>query len=249
MKKSLFLIVTVIALCSLTAFTVVQWTADGSNRLTCTPPELDLVYNVDSRFMATITKTDLQKATSILDIIPEEATDWRTLSFHSILVGVLLDGDELVAKGDQTTMNDGQLALLQTADYSTNFYIKAHCTTKHPRTGRTEDYVYYMTIIPEKEATYRGGEEALIAHLKARSQAVTATIKEQQLEAGQFQFTVTKAGTVANVKLAATSGYPFVDQALIEILTTLPQKWHPAENAVGEKVDQDLVFFFGKEGC
>lgn len=248
MKKSIIVVFSVITFISLTAFSVLHWTKDGGTQLKCTPPELDLVYNVESRFKATITKADLQKASSILDIVPEEA-NWRTMSFHSIRVAVLLDGDELVVRGDHTTLNEGQLALLQTADYSTNFYIKAHSTTNHPRTGRTEDYVYYMTIVPEKQATYSSGHDALIAHLRAQSKEATAPVREEHLEAGQINFTITKAGTVANVKLASTSGYPFIDQALIEILTTLPEKWYPAENEKGEKVDQDLVFFFGKEGC
>ncbi|MEL7004495.1 MAG: hypothetical protein AAFN93_17440 [Bacteroidota bacterium] len=60
---------------------------------------------------------------------------------------------------------------------------------------------------------------------------------------------VTKNGTLENVRLTATSGYPSVDELMVELIDSLPAKWNPAENSEGEKVDQELVFFFGLMGC
>jgi outer membrane biosynthesis protein TonB len=81
------------------------------------------------------------------------------------------------------------------------------------------------------------------------SKAATAIIREDKLRSGQFSFTVTKKGTVENVLLIATSGYPSVDEALIDLVSNMPDKWIPATNSVGEKVDQEFVFVFGKQGC
>jgi hypothetical protein len=33
------------------------------------------------------------------------------------------------------------------------------------------------------------------------------------------------------------------------MITNMPGKWNPATNSKGEKVDQELVFFFGRQGC
>jgi hypothetical protein len=71
------------------------------------------------------------------------------------------------------------------------------------------------------------------------SKAATAIIREDKLRSGQFSFTVTKKA----------SGYPSVDEALIDLVSNMPDKWIPATNSVGEKVDQEFVFVFGKQGC
>jgi hypothetical protein len=36
---------------------------------------------------------------------------------------------------------------------------------------------------------------------------------------------------------------------MIELISNSPGKWKPAENSVGEKVNQKLVFSFGMMGC
>lgn len=55
--------------------------------------------------------------------------------------------------------------------------------------------------------------------------------------------------TIAHVKLTETSGYTSVDKGLVELITTMTGKWDPATNSKGESVNQELVFFFGLEGC
>ncbi len=242
MKKNILIFCAVLTTFSLMAFGYINW---SNNKQV----DLDLVYNVDSRFMTTITKEDLHKATSVLDIVPKKAEGWWEVSFQTVTVAVLQDGDEISVIGDDKVLNAAQIKLLQSTDYSTNFYIKARGKNKHPDTGKIEDYVYYLTVIPEKEAEYTSGHDALIAYLKENSKEKTAIIKEDKLQPGKVSFTITKEGTIANVKLTSTSGYPSVDEALVELITNMPEKWNPATNSKGEKVDQKLVFFFGSEGC
>ncbi len=242
MKKSILIFCTVLTTFSLMAFGYINW---SNNKQV----DLDLVYNVDSRFMATITKEDLHKATSVLDIVPKEAEGWWKVSFQTVTVAVLQDDDEIREIGDDKELNAAQIKLLQSTDYSTNFYIKARGKDKHPETGKIEDYVYYITIIPEKEAEYKSGHDALIAYLKESSKEKTAIISEDKLQPGKVHFTITKNGAITNVKLTETSGYPSVDEELIKIIANMPEKWEPAENSKGEKVDQEFVFFFGRQGC
>ena len=242
MKKSILIFCAVLTALSLMAFGYINW--DHNKQV-----DLDLVYNVDSRFMTTITKEDLHKATSVLDIVPKEAEGWWKVSFQAVTVAVLQDGGEISEIGKHKVLNAAQIKLLQSIDYSTNFYIKARGTDIHPETGIIEDYVYYITIIPEKEAEYTSGHDALIAYLKENSKEKTTIIKEDQLRPGKVSFTMTKEGTIVNVKLTETSGYPSVDEELVKIITNMPEKWKPAENSKGEKVDQEFVFFFGTQGC
>ena len=87
MKKSIIIILAVLTTFSFMAFGFINW---NNNKQV----DLDLVYNVDSRFMTTITKEDLHKATSVLDIVPKKAEGWWKVSFQTVMVAVLQDGDE-----------------------------------------------------------------------------------------------------------------------------------------------------------
>jgi TonB family protein len=111
------------------------------------------------------------------------------------------------------------------------------------------ELVYYITVTPEKEAYYLGGREALVALLKANLNEKTRIISQDKLEPGQVSFTVTRDGTVDHVKLTSSCGYETIDEALVEQIRTMPQRWTPATNSKGENVDQVLVFFFGMQGC
>jgi hypothetical protein len=209
----------------------------------------DLIYKVESRFMTRVTKDKLDNATSIIDILPKRATMYME-QYQNVVVSILQADGEITAIGIDETLNEAQLKLLKSADYSTNFYITSDC--KH-RTefGKIENYnlVYYMTVIPEKEAEFTYGQEALIEYLKTNSKSKTAVIRADKLQPCRINFKVTKEGKIKNVKLDSTSGYPSVDEALIDLLTNMPQTWIPATNTKGEKIDQELVFFFGSEGC
>ena len=248
MKKNILIFCTVLAAFSLTAFGYLNWSNPQ-------PAEMDLVYNVDSRFIATITKEDLHKAKSVADITPEKA-EWDKISFLNMKVAILQDDGEIAELGDDGVLNADQIKLLQSTDYSTNFYMEGRGKRKGAGPEGLKDLdqeefnlAYYITIVPEQEAEYAGGQKALIDYLKINSQIYTSIIEEDQLRPGQVSFTVTKAGTIGKVELNSTSGYPTIDEVLVGLVKNIPGKWHPAKNAKGERVDQELVFFFGRQGC
>lgn len=266
MKKNVFIFCAAITSLSLTTFGFINWsntetlqevvpkikTVSLTNDTTNTinkKVDIDLVYDVDSRFIATITKENLNKATSVLDIVPKKAKGWWKTSFHTVTISILQEGAEIQETGNNKTLNASQIKLLKTTDYSTNFYIKARGYDIHAETGRIEDYAYYFTIIPEKEAAYISGHNTLISYLKENSKDKTVIIKKDKLKSGKVSFTVTKKGLVSNVKLISTSGYPTIDEVLLELITKIPGKWKPAENHKGEKIDQELIFSFGRMGC
>lgn len=210
---------------------------------------LDLLYSVESRFMTTVSKTDLHNAKTIIDILPKEATQMME-NYQGVTVGVLKNGGEIVKMGMNEVLNSDQIKLLQSTDYTSNIYITANCKQR-TALGKLEDYdlVYYMSVIPEKQAEFTYGQDALIEYLKKNSRSKTTIIKQDKLQPCRINFTVTKEGKITNVKLDATSGYPSVDEALLEILNNMPQTWIPATNSKGEKVEQELIFFFGMQGC
>jgi hypothetical protein len=211
-------------------------------------PISDFDYDVNSRYMATITKDKLFKATSVLDIVPQNA-EWQNIPFETVAVAVLQNDNEIREIGTDKELNVAQINLLKSTDYSTDFYIRGRGKNNHPKTGKIEDYVYYLTIVPEKEAEYTIGNDAFIAYLKENSKEQIKYVEESLLRPGKIQFTITKEGTIENVELISTSGYFNIDSMMIELISNSPGKWKPAENSVGEKVNQKLVFSFGMMGC
>lgn len=107
----------------------------------------------------------------------------------------------------------------------------------------------YLSGEPVKQATYEGGMKALMAYLMENSKEARAGQEMDKLQPFKLVFTVTKNGSVANVKLEGTSGYYAIDYRMIDLILKAPGKWEPAENAKGEKVDQEQEVTLGPTGC
>ena len=247
MKKNVLIFSTTIIALSLSALGFISWSDSGANQGAA--PEF--IYDIDCRYGTSITKEKLHKAKSVSDILPKEA-DWSKYPVHTLNVTLLHDGSETTETGDNLTLNKAQAQLLRSTDYSESFRLVATCQDQHKAVpDREEAYhlTYFITVTPEKEAEYKGGEDALIAYLKKKSKKETVAVKEDQLRLGQVSFIVTKDGTIANAKLSSSSGYPSIDKIMVELISTLPKKWDPATNPKGEKVDQEFVFSFGRGGC
>ena len=207
-------------------------------------------YDVDSRFMKTITKSDLHNAKSIQDLFSENEINGIE-SFRDVNIVVLPRDKNKFEKGDDNTLNSAQLAFLQSVDYSTDICIEAFCKRMMSETWKIEEqcFVYYITIVPEKEAEFKDGQNALIDYLKKNSTETVASVNKDQLKPGKVRFIVTKDGEIGHVALEATSGYTAIDEKMVKLIKSLPGEWEAATNLNGEKVDQELVYFFGLIGC
>ena len=118
-----------------------------------------------------------------------------------------------------------------------------------PSQLQNSHWTLYLAVVPEKQAEYEGGKDALMEYLEENSKEARASIQMDELQPFKLFFTVTKKGTIENVKLDGTSGYLSINNTMIELITKAPGKWKPAENSKGEKVDQELVVSFGLMGC
>ena len=207
-------------------------------------------YAVASRFNATITKEDLQKAKSLQDIVPKGVTDGIN-SFKDVIISILPDDKARKVKGKNEILTPGQLALLQSAEYSTHFFIRGnYFHNKYGVSELEEDYlIYYMTVVPEKQASFKKGHTALMNYLRLKSAKEVAATDVDDLKSGKIQFTITTDGAVSNVILESTSGYDSIDNKMIELIKSMPRKWNAATDSKGEKVEQELVYSYGLIGC
>lgn len=214
-------------------------------------PSIPFIYGVNTRYTS-MRKGTLNEATSYEDFIGD-AHAQRIVSYKSISVIVLdLNGEILVTmtnKGGK--LNNAQKELLKSAHYSTNLRIWADYDEKNIDSGIVEysHWGNYITVVPETQATYSEGRTALVDYLKAKTNAQVAQVKADQLQMGQLYFTVSKVGTVEDVEVTSSCGYPEIDAAFIELITNAPGTWAPAEDAKGDTVEQTFVFSYGRGGC
>jgi len=268
MKKRIIIFCAVLSVLSLTAFGFIGWDDTKTNQLKTIINEdvasnsqvieninkkvfTDFIYDVGPRFSG-IKKGDLNNAKSFSDFIGDEHAQ-RIVSYKSLSTIILEDDrqTDLRVTRNSGDLTAAQLEFLKSLDYSTNILIWADYTEKNKETGELEEshWTPYLTIVPEKQASYQPGKDALIQYLKESSEDVRINVEAEKLQPAKLYFTVTKKGTIANVKLDRTSNYPAVDSKMVELITNAPGNWEPAENSKGEKVDQELVVSFGLMGC
>ncbi|WP_235297140.1 energy transducer TonB [Portibacter marinus] len=204
-----------------------------------------IIYNVDTRYIHKITKSDLREAREVKEIFPEKVLDHIVEIKDTKLV--LLDQEEnQEIKGSGAKLTKQQIDLMRTFDYSTDFYLEVNAMNS---SGYTDRIVYYTTVIPEKKAEYQAGSDELLKYLRTESTQATIGIHEGQLKPGQIAFTIDVEGNVSGVKLQSSSGHGPFDKRMQELIEELPDGWNPAKNEKGLPVEQKLILFFGIQGC
>jgi len=213
----------------------------------------DFIYDIGPRFNP-IKKKDLDAIRSFNDLIDLEHAQ-RIVDYKSISVIKIIDDKEsnIRETGKSDALTNKQLEFIKASNYSTNLTFSAYLTEKNSETGTIENTHWrpYFTVIPEKQAEYSEGKEVLKKYLKesSKSSRDKANVDPEKLQAAKLFFTVTKKGTIENVRLDRTSNYPLVDKTMIELIKNTPGTWKSAENLEGKKVDQELVVSFGLMGC
>lgn len=267
MKKSVILIFTVITTLCLAALGYANWSDSEAQQAEINIDEsienlkyfeyqnqqgsnFEFYYGVAPRFLATITKDKLLQSKTLVDLVPKGATTGID-SFRDVNIGFVPRDNNKLATGDNGRLNQKQLTLLLQADYSTNFYVEAFAKSENSYNNaiRDEPFVYYITVVPEKQAQFKNGHSALLAYLKAYSKESIGYYTKDQLKPGKIYFVVSKKGEITHVELDSSSGISSVDETMIKLISTMPGEWFPATNSNGKEVEQQLVFSFGLQGC
>lgn len=270
MKKSIIIFVTTLAILSLLIFSFTNWNSTENNEESSSNSKdlafkdeikgetnnkaiPDLYYGVDSRFAAA-KKEDVHNATSIYAFL-NDGEKQQIAHINSVDIIIIKDNQksEIREYGTDANLTDAQIKLLRSTDYFSHFTIRTEFKEKNEETGKLEARFFgpHITVVPETQATYVDGKEALIDYLKVNSKDNMTIIKGDDLGAIKLSFIITKNGKVTNVKHdAMTTGYSSIDEKLIKLLENIPGKWTAAENSKGEKIDYELVFTFGPaNGC
>ena len=214
----------------------------------------DFNYTVGPRFKP-VTKHELMEATSFANFVTEDEAA-LILSYKSVEV-VVIENEQQTTKreiGYTEQLTSAQRELLQTADYSSNFMIRAEFEGMKQMNGLPGRTFYgpHITVVPETQAQYSKGTVTFIRYLMEGNKPNTANLDESKVQPAMLYFTVAKTGRVKDVHLKQTSGYASIDEAMIKLVKDAPGHWIPAVNAQGDKVDQELaisIYLTGAGGC
>lgn len=207
----------------------------------------DFFYDISTRFNP-IKKTDIINAKSIYNILNK--VEINNIDSVKSVNFIIVENDKRTYKsgiGNSSSLTDEQINFLKSLDYSTNFIMEVDYLFKGDLIEKTSTPHY--TVVPDTQAQYIYGKKALINFLKENTKAETTNISAEKLKAAKLYFTVTKIGTIENVYLDRSSGYPDIDNLIIYLISKTPIGWIPATNSEGENIRQELVISFGLIGC
>lgn len=212
---------------------------------------IDFFYDFGSRFNP-ITKEALSKARTISDFIDENEIPYMEGVRSTTLI--VIENDVQTDKrisGKSEKLTAEQLKMIESMEYSTHFLLRTEFRTKDPNVQAKGENIYHphMTVVPEKQAAFTGGKNGLLDFLRQKNKKNIYHLDINKLKPAKLYFTVAKNGDVENIKLDRSSGYDAIDQEMIKLVNNLPGKWEPAENALGQKVEQVFVISFGMVGC
>ena len=270
MKKSILIFCTVITAFSLAAFGFINWKTNAIelSKSTCKKAnkfedhlistfdvknDFEFLYKVDTRFISKVSKSDLLVAKSFTDIMDINSTKIiETIQKVKVAIVSKNNSKEEVGETNQSEFfNQKQLKLFQSVDYLSDIFISVVFQRVDPHSGLTtnDSLVNYISIIPEVQAKYKEGNDALIAYFKENTIEKELNFRKDKVQPGKVSFIVTKEGNIEEVELLSSCGYPEMDNDMVKEITKMSGKWSAAIDSNGEKVIQRLVFFFGSMGC
>lgn len=204
---------------------------------------------VDQRFVTKVKKSDVLKAKSIMDFLPND----RVRGQHNIKNVHIKDlsNEQIFAISETDIISEEQRSMLINCFSSADFLIRSSCDVKN--TFNDEVYkdtlIYYLTMIPEVEAQYPGGIDNLNHYLKESLSQDIKWMDPKEVGPSRMRFNISKYGVLQNVRVENGCGIASIDSSLVEIIKNLPHNWTPAKDMAGNPVSQDFVFFYGQRGC
>lgn len=210
-----------------------------------------LYYEFGPRF-TTIQKEEVHNATILFDFLTNKEME-SIESITSISIIVIENESQSVKRaiGTSARLRAEQIKLLRSFDYFTNFTIQAKIAKTNKETGEIEasKYGLHLTVVPEKQPIYELGKEKLGQFMQENIEKNLPKFDTKKLRPSKLHFTISTEGEITNIRHDNSSGYVSIDKRMIKYLKKIPGKWQPAENARGEKVEQDLVFTYAIPGC
>ena len=190
-----------------------------------------------------------------LDVLSDPQYNYtKIIEFVSIEISGNCQGKKYAAKstGDRLTLE--QKNILNTIDLGSdidiaiNFVYKGNAKKNLCEPNKIREGSYTVTVVPDTEAEYPGGNSQLTAYLNAKvfDKIPEGRDFDKTLQA-TVNFKIDAEGQVVDVNIPRSSYVQVSDSLLLQAFKSMP-KWKPAKNSKGIKVKQEFSIWFGG-GC
>jgi hypothetical protein len=209
----------------------------------------ELNYEVHGAYKRAVKKSQFTNAKLVRDIVSGYPSNWIS-SYTSVEILGTCAGKPLKAMGLDEKLTSDQKNILNNIDMASTIIINVKYMYNDFGRSKLENSEMHveMTIVPEVEAEFIGGEKQLINYLKEKSYGKLPLKKADDFRGAVIKFTINEGGEVMNAKTIQKWGDTKTDELLLDIINHMP-KWKPAVNANGVKAKQDFVFSVGAGGC
>ncbi len=227
----------------------------------------ELYFEIRPDHQTPVKKKELDRAGLLKEITPGYPQNWMD-EYVSVEILVTSKGTMNRALGKNDVLTADQKKLLKTADLGSTISIDVKYKTSNAATGKTDlrNMNYSVTVIPDLEASFKGGHAKLKEYLKQNAiNQVAETFPQTEVipvcgfsrndqgdaftyvrHSTVIEFTVNEQGELDGVQVITSCGDPAIDQVLLNAIVSMP-KWTPAQSA-GIKVKQDFIFSVGEQG-
>lgn len=240
MKKIIFTISVVIFLSGFSGYSQNNFTTNFTGNIN---------YEVFGPYKRAVKKTQFNDANLISDVVAGYPVNWIS-SYISVEIVGTCAGKVIVAASLNEKLTIEQKNILKTIDLASDIVINIKYNYKDPINNTIEKNKIHveMTIVPETEAEFIGGQKQLIQFLKENSLSKLPIKKSNDFRGAVIRFTVNEDGEIVNPKTVQSWGDLKVDQMLLELMIKMP-RWNPALDFNGVKVKQDFKLSVGRVGC
>ena len=209
----------------------------------------EIRYEVRGKYTRGVSKEKLQSPKTMSDIRPGYPSSMIE-GYTSTEISVITDGRVSKATGVNETLSTEQQSLLHTADVGSDIevnigYIHQNPVTLIPDVRRMH---FVITVIPEIEAEFPGGQQELNLYLKENAIDKIPESFSSEMRLVLIHFTVSEEGKITNARISESSKYPDIDKLLLKAIRKMPD-WKHAVNAEGQKVEQEFEFIVSNGGC
>lgn len=206
-------------------------------------------YNYFGKSSQYIKQGKIKESKFVTDILPGYH---NLINFFSTEISV--DGKNISSRGTGDTLNQGQKSILFNTEIGSIISIKVTFSYKDSAfdnlgtNSKIKEIISLVTIIPEVEAEYPGGQDQMQKYLIEKvTTKITPAGTAEKVQNALLKFTIGENGNVMDAKIIRSSTDPEIDAILIEAINAMP-KWKPAENELGKKIKREISFPFGG-GC
>ncbi len=212
-------------------------------------PSGDFTYEVNKVYPSiSITKDKLTEAQSIADLNKYYKPSW-VKEYRSVEISTSHNGSIKKIVSTDGSLNAEQRENMLMADAGSDITVLVqYIPENNLKHNDLQKIDFTFTVDPDKDATYPGGQEQLMAYLNEQAIAKIAEGTFEGYDLTAVKFTIEEDGGISNAHIFDPVMQADKDEAteklLLETICNM-DNWEPAEYANGQKVKQEYVLTVG----